>query len=66
LQKLQQDGWYADRSEYDIHLTHPDVETKRQARARLKKLGIDPKEVCIIEDEDGDTAELTEGNSAAV
>jgi hypothetical protein len=47
-------------------LTHAKVKTERQARARLKKLGIDPKEVCIWENEDEDAAELTEGSSAAV
>jgi hypothetical protein len=52
VQKLLQDGWYATRIEYDVQLTHPKVKTERQARARLKKLGIDPEDLCIIEDDD--------------
>jgi hypothetical protein len=52
LQKLLQDGCHADRAEYDIYLTHPNVDTEQDAKDRLQALGIDPEEVCIWEDDD--------------
>ena len=50
LSKLEADGWDLSMSLYDVSLTHPEVATPRQARARLKRLGLNTKHFHIHAD----------------
>ena len=43
---------------YSIMLEHPAVKTEKDAKRRLKALGIDPEEVSIDEWEDEDEGEV--------
>lgn len=50
LAKLEADGWDAQSVGYDVRLSHSDVATARAARRRIKAIGLNTKDFCILED----------------
>src|SRR5262245_16411850 len=50
LDKLNQAGWSAEVAMFDLILSHPCVDTREKADARLRDLGIDPEQLLIVED----------------
>ena len=47
LATLEKDGWESQPVGYCVDLYHAEVNTARQARARLKRLGLNPKDFMI-------------------
>jgi hypothetical protein len=56
LEKLAADGWSAQAVAYDALLTHSAVQTREEAEARLRALGIDPAGLMIVEELDDEEA----------
>jgi hypothetical protein len=57
VEKLTGAGWDAQMMLYDIHLSHPYINTAAAAEEKLHDLGIDPERVCIDEWEDEEDEE---------
>jgi hypothetical protein len=50
LDKLTEAGWWAQVGAFDLMLSHPKVQTREQAEARLRSIGIDPMQLLIVEE----------------
>jgi hypothetical protein len=63
VEKLTGSGWSAHMALYDVHFTHPYINSQVQAEEHLLKLGIDPDVVFIdeFEDEEEEYEEFAEG-----
>lgn len=49
IEKLTASGWHAVFDKHIIDCHHPEINSTSEARARLRKLGINPKSLRIIE-----------------
>jgi len=52
LDKLQKNGWEIDMGLYDLFCYHDNINTEKEAKIELKKLGLNPKDFSIDEFED--------------
>lgn len=50
LDRLTAGGWSCQVAMYDVILTSRGVETREQAERSLRKIGIDPEQLLIVED----------------
>jgi hypothetical protein len=52
LEKLTAAGWDGSVALYDIHLSHPYIDTEADARTKVEDLGLDPELFSYMEWED--------------